>query len=120
MMKGSRMSKRQEQGAAGIEALPFEKAIARVEELVSAMDNSRLPLEDLIKYYEEGTELLKVCRQRLEEAQKKIDLITRRSDGTLELNPLATDETPDAHSGTARSRPQSVTPLEENDEPIPF
>jgi exodeoxyribonuclease VII small subunit len=105
----------------GIETLPFERAIARVEELVAAMESDRLPLDDLIRFYEEGTQLIKVCRQRIDEAQRKVELITRKADGSLGLQPIESDETPDAESGAVRSRPRRrANTSTDDDETIPF
>ncbi len=74
--------------------LPFEKAIDRIEALVVRMENDRLPLDELIQAYDEGTRLLDVCRQRLDDAQRRVDLISQRPDGTLGLTPFTPEETP--------------------------
>jgi exodeoxyribonuclease VII small subunit len=84
--------------------LPFEQAIERIEEIVARMEGERLPLEELIRQYDEGTCLLEVCRRRIDEAQRKIELITRRSDGTLTAEPFHDEEPPTAEQGSARTR----------------
>ncbi|MGI8605465.1 MAG: exodeoxyribonuclease VII small subunit [Verrucomicrobiales bacterium] len=113
------MSRSKEQSRGEADNLPFEKAITRVEEIVAAMESDQLPLENLIQFYEEGTRLLQVCRLRLEEAQKKVEIITRKASGGVELRPVEADEIPDAQSGAVRSTPRAVTPSEVDDE-IPF
>lgn len=45
----------------------FENAMERLEAVVEQMENSKLPLEELIRCYEEGTQLIKVCSDRLSE-----------------------------------------------------
>lgn len=62
----------------------FETAIARLEQLVEEMDSANLPLQDLITRYEEGVHLVKVCEERLREAEKRIEIITRNAAGKPE------------------------------------
>lgn len=49
----------------------------RLETAVEQMENSKLPLEELIRCYEEGTRLIKVCSERLAAAEQRIEVITR-------------------------------------------
>ena len=44
-----------------------------------------MPLERLITAYEEGTKLVKICQQKLSEAEKKIEIIQKRTSGEIEL-----------------------------------
>jgi len=85
--------------------LPFEQAIGRIEDLVARMEAERLPLDDLIAAYDEGTRLLEVCRHRLDEAQRRVELITQRADGSASLTPFTNDTNPTAEEGSSRSRP---------------
>ncbi len=87
-------------------AVPFEEALAQVETLVARMENERLPLDDLIAAYDEGTSLLKICRERLDEAERRVELITARADGSAETRPFAADEAVTAEEGAVRSRPK--------------
>ena len=59
----------------------FENAMERLEEVVEQMENSKLPLEELIRAYEEGTRLIKVCSERLSAAEQRIEIITRDAAG---------------------------------------
>ena len=72
----------------------FEEAIQRLEKIVGDMEGADLPLEDLLKKYEEGTRLVRLCSQKLEEAEKRIELLTRKSDGTVVLKPFHPQESP--------------------------
>jgi exodeoxyribonuclease VII small subunit len=45
------------------------------------MESGKLPLEDLIVRYEEGMKLVKICQERLANAEQKIEIITRNSVG---------------------------------------
>jgi exodeoxyribonuclease VII small subunit len=77
----------------------FEQAIQRLEKVVAEMEGAELPLEDILKKYEEGSRLVRFCSQKLEEAEKKIELLTKKSDGSVSLKPFQPeDESEDAAS----------------------
>src|SRR3954463_10305662 len=59
----------------------FEQVMQRLEEIVEQMESGKLPLEDLIVRYEEGMKLVKICQERLANAEQKIEIITRNSAG---------------------------------------
>ena len=61
--------------------LNFEGAMDRLEKIVEQMESGKLPLEDLIVRYEEGMNLVKVCQERLANAEQKIEMIARNSAG---------------------------------------
>ena len=68
--------------------LTFESAIQRLEKIVTDMEEAELPLEDVLKKYEEGTRLVRYCSQKLDEAEKKIEILTKKTDGTVALEPF--------------------------------
>ena len=73
----------------------FEQAIQRLEKIVADMEAAELPLEDLLKKYEEGTRLVRFCSQKLEEAEKKIELLTKKTDGSVYLKPFTAENEPE-------------------------
>ena len=56
----------------------FEKALERLETLVSEMESGALSLEKMMACFEEGTELVKFCSQKLNEAEKKIEILAKK------------------------------------------
>ena len=62
---------------AQITELSFEAAMERLEQIVEQMESSKLPLEDLLARYEEGTKLIAICNRRLEAAENRIETLTR-------------------------------------------
>ena len=68
--------------------LTFEQAIQRLEKIVADMEGAELPLEDVLKKYEEGTRLVRFCNQKLEEAEKKIEILAKKPDGSVALEPF--------------------------------
>lgn len=65
----------------------FESALARLEAIIHSMEADRLPLEELLACYEEGTKLVKVCSGFLSSAEQKIELLTRTEPNLIPFNP---------------------------------
>ena len=65
--------------------LPFEEGMKKLEAIVEQMEDDELPLEDLLKHYEEGTRLAKSCQEKLESAELKIKKLQPNADGEDEL-----------------------------------
>lgn len=67
----------------------FEESLSKLEAIVEAMENSQLPLEDLVKHYEEGASLLRSCDAFLKSARERIELITLRAANAAPEEPQA-------------------------------
>lgn len=63
----------------------LETAMQRISEIVSAMEDGDLPLEKLIDSYEEGIGLVKHCQEKLDAAEKRIQIISRNARGDISL-----------------------------------
>ena len=59
----------------GNKELTFEAAVARLEEIVRALENGQTPLENSLALYEEGIHLVRLCNERLDGAEQKIKLL---------------------------------------------
>lgn len=57
----------------------------RLEYVVGEMESDKLPLDDLLKYYEEGIKLVRVCEQKLKAAEQRIEIITRNAAGEAQI-----------------------------------
>lgn len=66
---------------ADIAALPFEKALAELEGIVTRLERGDVPLEDSIAIYERGEALKSHCEALLRKAEARIEKITLASDG---------------------------------------
>ena len=62
--------------------LSFEQALARLEQIVKALEGGNVPLEDLMKLFDEGTALVKLCTARLDKAEEKVRILQNK-DGIL-------------------------------------
>ena len=86
--------------------LNFEGAMDRLEKIVEQMESGKLPLEDLIVRYEEGMNLVKICQERLANAEQKIEIIARNSAGKTvvrEFEPTQERETDERVAGENRN-----------------
>jgi exodeoxyribonuclease VII small subunit len=68
--------------------LTFEQALKRFEEIVEALETEDLDLEKSLQFYEEGVNLYRHCQQQLQAAEKRIDILQTRDDGTLAAEPF--------------------------------
>ena len=55
-----------------MENISYEKAISRLEEIVSQLENNEIPLEDSVALFQEGIELSQYCDQKLKNIQEKV------------------------------------------------
>ena len=67
---------------------PFEEALQQLEAVVEAMESDDLPLETLLAKYEEGAKLVKICQEKLAEAELKIQQLEKTAAGEMKLKPL--------------------------------
>ncbi len=73
-----------------VAAMPFEKALAELEQIVSKLESGNVPLEDSIKIYERGEALKKRCDALLKDAEARVEKIALdargKSTGTTPLD----------------------------------
>lgn len=55
-----------------LDNLPFEDALSRLESIIEHMQHDKVPLDDLVVYYEKGSQLLKICQKRLKDAELRV------------------------------------------------
>ena len=84
------MSKPAKAGDAAKGGMPFEEALKKLEGIVEAMESDDLPLETLLAKYEEGARLVKICQEKLAEAEVKIQQLEKTATGELKLKPFET------------------------------
>ncbi len=74
----------------------FEEALEELEKVVERLESGELSLDDSLAAFEEGVRLVKYCNQKLNEVERKIELLVKDKEGKLQLEPLtrAGDEDP--------------------------
>ncbi len=70
------------------EDIKFESAVKRLEEIVNKLEAGDLSLDDSIKLFEEGVRLYQVCVKRLDEAEKKVEILLKDKNGNKILKPF--------------------------------
>lgn len=61
--------------------MTYEQAMARLEEIVTKLDDGSLPLDESIKLFEESTKLALFCNTSLEKAKLKITELSEKQEG---------------------------------------
>ena len=64
----------------------------KLEGIVEAMESDDLPLETLLAKYEEGAKLVKICQEKLAEAELKIQQLEKSAADEMKLKPLDLSE----------------------------
>ena len=67
--------------------LTFEAGLQQLETIVKEMESGELPLERALELYERGMKLSGVCRKQLEEAETRVEILTRRA-GEVQAQPF--------------------------------
>jgi len=66
----------------------FEKALEQLEKIVETLESNELSLEKALAKFEEGMKLSQYCAKQLDETERKISLITEKSDGSVKKAPF--------------------------------
>jgi exodeoxyribonuclease VII small subunit len=92
----------------------FEESIARLERIVSQLQNGDLPLDRALQLFEEGVNLSRQCQTQLEVAERKVEILLREK-GEVRVVPF---------EGTGRNSPgdqqDSDDDDDEDDDDLPF
>lgn len=60
----------------------FESAMGRLEQIVRSLEQGNVPLEESLKLFREGTELVRGCTKLLDDAQMQIQKVMTAADGS--------------------------------------
>lgn len=70
----------------------FEKALARLETIVSELERGELSLDDSLKIFEEGVKLSKTCLKILDEAEQKVEILVQDTDGRKRIQAFSLED----------------------------
>jgi exodeoxyribonuclease VII small subunit len=70
----------------------FEKAMTELREIIDKLESGNLPLEDSIKLFQKGTKLIGYSHKKLNEIEKKVEILVRDSEGDLKLEDFEPEE----------------------------
>ena len=72
----------------------FEDALSKLEKIVSKLEEGDIPLEESLKLFEEGIRLSKFCNQKLDEAEKRVEILLKNKQGDLKPHPFDPSASP--------------------------
>lgn len=70
----------------------FETSLARLEDIVQELEQEDLPLEKSLKLFEEGIKLSRICNRRLEDAERKVEVLLKDKAGNMIAKPFDEEE----------------------------
>ena len=70
----------------------FEEAMGRLEEIVQNLESGDLALENSLEVFEEGMKLIQFCSKKLEEAEQKVTMLVKDSEGNYTQQPFDVEE----------------------------
>jgi len=66
----------------------FESSLEDLEQIVKQLEAGDLPLERSLELFEQGVRLSRECQKRLDEAERKVEILLRSGDGTYKATPF--------------------------------
>ena len=72
--------------------LSYEQALARLEQIIRAMESDKIPLEDSLRMYEEGVAIVRRLSAELDEAERKIKILQQNAQGEIVAVDFITDD----------------------------
>lgn len=70
----------------------FEASLKKLEEIVKRLETGSLSLEDSLKAFEEGVKLSAFCSSRLDDAERRVEILLKQKDGSLKREPFESGE----------------------------
>ncbi|MBN2243552.1 MAG: exodeoxyribonuclease VII small subunit [Acidobacteria bacterium] len=70
----------------------FESALKSLEDIVVQLEGGDLTLDRALELFEEGVKISRFCSSKLDEAERKVEILTKTSDGTLTEEPFPEQE----------------------------
>ena len=67
----------------------FESALKSLEDIVVQLEGGDLTLDRALELFEEGVEISRFCSSKLDEAERKVEVLTKSTDGTLREEPFS-------------------------------
>lgn len=67
----------------------FEASLNELERIVKQLEDGDLPLDESLKLFEDGVRLSRECRERLTNAERRIEVLMKESDGSIGLHSVA-------------------------------
>jgi exodeoxyribonuclease VII small subunit len=92
----------------------FEQALERLEQIVCQLENGSLGLDDSLKIFDEGIRLTQLCTKKLEESEKRIQILLKNGQGEKSLQPFTIGEEEDGSVCSADRAEETASKNEES------
>ena len=66
----------------------FEEALKELEEIVNRLEQGENPLEEALQLFEQGVKLSRLCHTKLDEAQKRVEVLLKDEAGKMMARPF--------------------------------
>ena len=101
--------------------LSFEDALARLETCVTTMESGNLPLEEMMKGFEEGQTLAAICSQKLKNVEQKIEILKKKTSAAPEWEEFSNTPAQTRNAPAAVTQaPAPIPPADINDDDLFF
>jgi exodeoxyribonuclease VII small subunit len=70
----------------------FEASLKKLEEIVKRLETGSLTLDDSLKAFEEGVKHAAFCTSRLDDAERRVEILLKQKDGSLKREPFDSGE----------------------------
>ena len=66
----------------------FEDSLKQLEKIVDSLEKGDLPLEDSVRLFEEGVQHSRICKEELDAAEGKVQILLKQRDGSVKTEPF--------------------------------
>jgi exodeoxyribonuclease VII small subunit len=74
------------------DAPDFETALKKLEEIVKKLENGELTLDSALELFEEGVRLSRFCHSKLEEAERRVEILLKNDSGQMRAVPFESED----------------------------
>lgn len=91
--------------------IPFEDALAELQQIVNALETGQVNLEQSLSQFERGVALVSHCKSLLDEAHQRVEIVVSRLNAeTVETAPFDVSATADTEPATSPEEPRKISP----------
>ncbi len=95
----------------------FESSLGDLEKIVRKLEDGELSLEESLKLFEDGVKLSRECQERLNQAERRIEVLLKDADGNPALQTLAPE---DLREERSQPKIKKRIVFDDNDDESPF
>lgn len=97
----------------------FEASLQELEKIVRRLEDGDLPLEESLKLFENGVRLSRECQERLNQAERRIEILLKDEDGNPTLQTIGAEDL-QAETRSPKSKRRIVFDSDDDEDESPF